>query len=285
MSGTMCLLVVGALAAVTVPALLPRLVPSSTAAPRMALLGWQLGSLSVIASWVLAGVLLPGTVLTVVVVGGVSGRLAYSLVVLAWCGRRTRQSHAQAARIIGREDPTLGATVVDSDVPAVYCLAGRPATIVVTSGGALPAEQLRAALAHERAHLAGRHHLLLVLAGAIRRAFPGVALFELADRETARLVEVVADDTAAQRHGRRTVAEALMRLACARTPATALAAGGPGVLHRVERLLCAPVPVTVRQRTRWVGGLTLAVAGPLAGIALPVAMLAPYLQTCSLPGM
>jgi len=115
----------------------------------------------------------------------------------------------------------LGATIVDSDVPAIYCLAGRPHTIVVTSGArdVLPNELLRAALAHEHAHLAGHHHLVLVLARALSRAFPVVGFFDLAAAETARLVEVLADDTAARRHGRRTVAEALLRLACGRIPA------------------------------------------------------------------
>jgi Zn-dependent protease with chaperone function len=49
----------------------------------------------------------------------------------------------------------------------LYCVPGRLPTIVVTTGAlaVLEPEQLAAVLAHERAHLAGRHHLLLAVTG------------------------------------------------------------------------------------------------------------------------
>lgn len=83
--------------------------------------------------------------------------------------RRRASEHAQAARITGRRFPAAGipalssAVVLDSAQPAVYCVPGRPATIVLTTGAlaVLDEPQLLAVLAHERAHLAGRHHLLV----------------------------------------------------------------------------------------------------------------------------
>jgi len=286
-NSTLCVLVVAGLIAFTMPGLARRVLPSMGGAPLFALAAWQVASVSVVASWVLVGVLLPNRVLGLAIAGGVLAWLAYSVAAVARDERRRRRTHAEAVRIVGRGDPALSATVVDSDVPAIYCLAGRPHTIVVTSSArdVLPAEQLRAALAHEHAHLAGHHHLLLVFARAVARAFPAVELFDLAARETARLVEILADDTAARRHGRRTVAEALLRLACGRMPAAALGAGGAGVLPRVQRLLAAPAPVTAGQRLRWAAALAVVAGAPMMGVALPVALLLPYLQACSLPGM
>jgi hypothetical protein len=97
----MCLVAVGVLTALAVPALLPQLLPRGLDGPRLALGVWLLGSLSVVASWMLVGVVLPGTMATVLVVGGVGGRLAFSLARIGWRERATRLSHAQAARILG----------------------------------------------------------------------------------------------------------------------------------------------------------------------------------------
>lgn len=286
MSARMCLLVFGSAAALLMPMLLPRLVSRSTS-PGVALFIWLPGSLSVIASWALLGGLLPNPTLAVAVVGAITGRLGYAVIRGAVRDHRRRNAHAQAVRIVGHEDPALGATILRSEVPAVYCLAGRPATIVVTSAarGALRHDQLCAALAHEHAHLTGRHHLILVMADAITWAFPGVPPFGRAARETRRLVEVLADDAAANRFGRRLVAEALMRLACARTPAGALAAGEPHILPRVERLLSGPVLVTPRQRLGWIVCMAVAVAGPLGGTTLSLVQFDPFMRLCSLFGL
>ena len=116
---------------------------------------------------------------------------------------RTR-THAETARITGHPLPgTEPAVVLDATAPLAYCMPGRPATIVVTSGAlaVLEPEQLTAVLAHERAHLAGRHHLLIVLARALAAGFPGVPLFARGLGEIARLAEMCADDAAAPAAG------------------------------------------------------------------------------------
>ena len=109
--------------------------------------------------------------------------------------------------------------------PAAYCVPGRPAPIVVTSGAlaVLDAPQLTAVLAHERAHLAGRHHRHRTDPRP-DRGFPAVPLFTRGAAEVARLTEMCADDAAARREGRAPLAAALLAIASgAAVPTTTLA--------------------------------------------------------------
>jgi Zn-dependent protease with chaperone function len=165
--------------------------------------------------------------------------------------RRRASEHAQAARITGRRFPGTGipplstAVVLETPRPAVYCVPGRPATIVLTTGAlaVLDPAQLLAVLAHEHAHLAGRHHLLVTLGKAMRAGFPAVPLFARGAEEVARLAEMRADDVAARRSGRDTLLQALVAMGTGTslpTPATALAATGAIVSARVYRLLDPP---------------------------------------------
>ena len=165
--------------------------------------------------------------------------------------RRRASEHAQAARITGRRFPGTGlpplstAVVLETPQPAVYCVPGRPATIVLTTGAlaVLDPAQLLAVLAHEHAHLAGRHHLLVTLGKAMRAGFPAVPLFARGAEEVARLAEMRADDVAARRSGRDTLLQALVAMGTGTslpTPATALAATGAIVSTRVYRLLDPP---------------------------------------------
>jgi hypothetical protein len=210
--------------------------------------------------------------------------------VLAWrygralqrAGRRTR-AHAEAARITGRRLPvtgdaeTGGATVVlDSPQPAAYCVPGRPAAIVLTSGAlaVLDRDQLGAVLAHERAHLAGRHHLLILLSRGLATSFPGVPVFTRGPAEVARLAELCADD-AARGTGRPALVAALLAMGTgAAVPAPALAATSGAVTWRVHRLLDPPRPgrharygmalAAVTLLLASAPGLVIAFAGPLA---------------------
>jgi Peptidase family M48 len=68
--------------------------------------------------------------------------------------------------------------------------------LTTAAAQALDADQLDAVLAHERAHLAGRHHRLLALARIGREVFPFLPLMRDAEQQVARLVELHADDAA-----------------------------------------------------------------------------------------
>src|SRR5689334_18420052 len=216
--------------------------------------------------------------------------------VLAWrygralqrAGRRTR-AHAEAARITGRRLTVTGewrgewgvaggATVVlDAPQPAAYCVPGRPAAIVLTSGAlaVLDRDQLGAVLAHERAHLAGRHHLLISLSRGLAASFPGVPVFTRGPAEVARLSELCADDAAARRTGRPALVAALLAMGTGgAVPAPALAVTSGAVTARVHRLLDPPRPgrharygmalAAVMLLLASVSGLVIAFAGPLA---------------------
>ena len=177
-------------------------------------------------------------------------------------GRRTQRAvtktrlHARAALLAGRELAGTGAVVLDDPRPAAYCVAGRPAAIVVTSGAlaVLDKSQLAAVLAHERAHLVGRHHLLATLTRGLTAAFPGVPLFARGADEVTQLAELAADGMAARCAGRHALVAALLAMATGNAvpgasvagpvPVArgALAAASYAVPARVERLLRPPAP-------------------------------------------
>jgi Zn-dependent protease with chaperone function len=168
--------------------------------------------------------------------------------------RAQTRSHARTALLVGRDiavaAPGARAVVLDDPRPAAYCVAGRPAAIVVTSGAlaVLDPPQLGAVLAHERAHLARRHHALATVTRGLEAAFPGVPLFTRGTAEVARLAEMSADDDAARANGRPALVAALLAIATgtavhsAGVPSGALPAAARAVPDRVERLLCLPSP-------------------------------------------
>lgn len=184
-----------------------------------------------------------------------------------WRGRQRSRRYADAARITGRELPGTGAIVLDDGRPAAYCVSGRPGAIVVTSGALalLPSAQIGAVLAHERAHLAGRHHLLI----ALTRALPGLPLFRRGQAAVARLAEMCADDAAIRRAGRDQLLAALVAMGTAGAAGSgALGATGYAVAERVERLL-EPVPRGSRLRyVAAVASVIVALAAALAGVAV-----------------
>jgi Zn-dependent protease with chaperone function len=229
-----------------------------------------------------------------------------TMIVLGWrYGRSLRRTsvstreHAEAARIVGHRvgEHRVGghrvgghqaaghragggdaAFVLDATRPAVYCVPGRPPTIVVTTGALAVLEpgQLTAVLAHERAHLAGRHHLLLALTRSLAAVAPFVPLFARGAVEVARLAEMLADDSAARRggaQGRRTLLTALLAMAggtaaprpaspalATLAPASWLPATGGVVATRVRRLAEPPAPALRARYRLTLAALTLAIA-------------------------
>jgi Zn-dependent protease with chaperone function len=193
--------------------------------------------------------------------------------------RRRASAHAQAARITGRRFPGTGipplstAVVLEAPQPAAYCVPGRPATIVLTTGAlaVLNPAQLLAILAHEHAHLAGRHHLLVTLGKAARVGFPGVPLFARGADEIARLAEMRADDVAARRRGRDTLLQALVAMGTGRplpAPSPSLAATGGALTVRVRRLLDPPSGASRACHGLALAGVLLALAA--VSVVLPV---------------
>ncbi|MFF8904804.1 M56 family metallopeptidase [Streptomyces olivaceoviridis] len=209
-----------------------------------------------------AAVAASGTVLAVAVVGRVGWCLAAGLI----RARRKRSRHAEVLALVGRHRSDLGVTVLDDDRPAAYCLPGYGHRIVLTTAtlAALEPHALDAVIAHERAHVRGRHHLVLGCAEALERAFPRVALFRVAAAEIRRLVEMAADDEATANTARLTLAGALVELAGAGAPVAALAAGGD-VARRVRRLMDPHRPL--RRAVAWAGALAAA-----AVLTLPVVL-------------
>ena len=238
-------------------------------APRAGIAVWRAGALSVAGSWAGAGLILAVPCAQVstdpvmmraclsrlraqyaspagaaagaggaVIVAAVLGRVAWSYGAAAASARRCRARHDDALAVLARPGPAADVMIIDNDHPAVYCIPGRR-RIVLTSGAltCLDDGQLDAVLAHERAHLLERHHLVLRLAAALESAFPAVRFFGVAARQIAYLVEVAADDAAVRRAPRLTVAAALLAVAAAGVPAGALGAGGSAGAQRIKRLI------------------------------------------------
>jgi len=266
-------------------------------APRLGILAWQGLTLSVLASVVLAGVALalpsiqasgslaellhacavamrehystPGGAAVsaggaAVAIGAV-GRTLYCLAKETVDVRRARSTQREALGLVARRHNVADMLVVEHATPAVYCLPGRQQEVIFTSAAlaTLNDEQVDAVLAHERAHLRGRHDVVLAVARALQVAFPFVSVFRVAREELGRLIEMHADDAALGKSDRRVLATALVRLAEGSTPAGTLGAGGASALARVRRLAEPARPLGV------VGTLTAA-ALTLGLVVIPI---------------
>lgn len=311
-----CLLAYSALVMTVGPRLLVRSTRTGRS-PRLGILTWQVACWSVAGSWVLAGLAIASPAMVPVdhlrgllhacmkVIDGavappanaelrllgaalaaaVAARVCSCALAGLWSDRRQRTRHAAVLQMVGRPGRGFDAVVVDGAEPVAYCLPGRTGRIVLTTEalGRLSGDQLSAVLAHERAHLRGRHHLLLSGAQSLARAFPVVGLFALAAEHTARLVEMRADDAAARRHGRRSVAEALIALADTPAPRASLAATGVRTVQRVERLL-AGRPQPARAHLILIVLALVFLSGPVVvSLAPAVGAALQHLGLCPLP--
>ncbi|MBK1783896.1 M56 family metallopeptidase [Prauserella cavernicola] len=152
--------------------------------------------------------------------------------------RETRR-HRSTLRSVGRRaDSTPETLWLAHDRPLAFSLGGRRGLIVATEGltRALPPAQVDAVLEHERAHLRGRHHLLIAAADALRTVFPFVPLYAHAPHALRELAELAADSAAARRHGTGTVHSALTGVARHTVPRAALGMAADAITVRMERL-------------------------------------------------
>lgn len=199
--------------------------------------------------------------------------------------RITRGRAAQRRQLTVLADRAAsGILVVDHDLAAAYCLPGRHKAVVVTSAAlaCLDEDQLAAVLAHERAHLRGRHDLVLASTAALADAFWFLPAFPAAAAEVARLVELRADDIAARTSDRLTLATALVRLAEGAAPAGALGAGGATAIGRVRRMTRPAEPLGMLSSAALLIGAAVVVATPFLVAAAP-AIAAAASDYCPVP--
>jgi Zn-dependent protease with chaperone function len=177
------------------------------------------------------------------------GLAALGLLV-AGCARLVRELHARHA--IHRDLRRLctggeaGLVVLADRAPRAFAVPGQGGHIVVSSGmlAALSMAERRVLIAHERTHLAARHHWHT---GVVRAAAILDPLLIGLDATSRYLCERWADENAARTVGdRRLAATSLARAALAAAdtplPPAALAYHGTGIGARVAALQAPPAP-------------------------------------------
>ncbi|MGX1806803.1 M56 family metallopeptidase [Nocardia sp. NPDC055321] len=198
-----------------------------------------------------AGLITPLVVIGVFVPTGQLARIA-----LGHRGRAVaqRRRHEELIEILGRADPS-GANLVrlEHPVPLAYSVAGRGGYVVVTDGLAhcLTDAQWHAVLAHERAHLRGRHHHILGACHVLARSFSWVPLFAALPAAVAALLELAADRSAAASTDPRALYTALHTVAAhaSATPAARLGLIDAELSTRLECLAAAPESRSASRRT------------------------------------
>lgn len=201
------------------------------------------------------------------------------VLVLSWVRTaRARRRTREMLELVVRPLPDAGrpGRLLDHPDPVAFCIPGARPLLVLSSGmvAGLDTGQLAAVVAHERAHLQERHHLLLLPFVAWAAALPVLPAAARAHGAVRELVEMRADDVALRSiegpAPRRTLAEAIVAAAGgAGVPAGALAAGGGAARARVLRLLqpAQPLPAVGRAAALVSAGLLLLV--PTALLLLP----------------
>jgi bla regulator protein blaR1 len=196
-----------------------------------------------------AGIVTAGQVLSAATLA----RVAWAMGRVAHRRHGERRRHRLLVRLAGGHRPDVPAVVLDCPGPAAYSVAGRRPQVVVTSGALdlLSPPQLGAVLAHEQAHLRRRHHRWALAAALVAEAMPLVPLLREAPTRVGRLLEMDADERAADHHEPRVLASALVAVTSAGGSAAGAPSGAASVagssgsvatdaLARVHRILRPP---------------------------------------------
>lgn len=202
------------------------------------------------------------------------GRSLWVAVALGCRRMREVRRQSEAVHLLAGRDRRLGVRLVESEDAAAFCLPGAAGVVLTTAAlSRLPADELRAVLAHERAHLAHRHHLVVLVAEMSAAALPRVPVAVVGAAQVRRLVELAVDDAAVRGGDRLSLVEALLAIAHKDAPAGALAAAAGGVRERVLRLAAEPAPLGVLRATAAAAALAAAALVPLAAVVVPTALL------------
>jgi hypothetical protein len=280
------LLLLGALTAVVAPRLLAR-ADWPDREPVVALWVWQCVVAAVLLCCVLAMALsaaaawaavrgrvfapAPDGVVEAYALGG-GGHWAVATAVALACGglwtgamlvreivrarRQRRRRHVElrlrAPLLPGEEPDGDRLVVVEGERPDAWWLPGPAPRLVITTAALrrLEDRQVDAVVAHEQGHARARHHWLLHCSAALAGGFPRVPVFAGFRDEMHRLVELAADDTASRRHGRLTIALALVGLNEDRGVFGPCPTPQDHVPRRVDRLLAPPERLSPARRLR-----------------------------------
>ncbi|MGY1994598.1 M56 family metallopeptidase [Mycolicibacterium fortuitum] len=200
-------------------------------------------------------------ILTIVVAAHTARRVVRAML----STQRSNQRHAEAVHMVGRPTQHEGVLSIEADKAAVYCVSGGGTRAIVTTTAALRLldhDGLNAVLAHEKAHLRGRHHLIVGTLSALAAALPRLPLMRAAAQSVPPLLEMCADDAAIREHGRTPLVTSLVLLSTGhRLPQGSLAAAGSAVAERVLRLT-QPMPATAWRAYGYVCAAAATCAGP-----------------------
>jgi Zn-dependent protease with chaperone function len=175
----------------------------------------------------------------VLLLAGLLVRLAVMGTGLVRRRARARREHLAVLRLAARLEPGSPTMLwLDHEEPLAFSLAGWPGVVVATEGLArrLAGEQVDAVLVHERAHLRGRHHLLITAADAVSALLPFLPLFRQAPTAVRELVELAADAAAVRVCGAAAVRAALTAVTGGGAPGSALAMSRDAVEARLAHL-------------------------------------------------
>lgn len=314
MTVAITLLLGSAIVAVCAPGLLRR-IGARSVDPVVVIVGWVLAVIGVLATAVagLVVVTVPGQVaesplaqlvrkpwwtavrdapelgiyraagwVAVAVLAAGAARLAWVAVRETRARRRRVREQLDVLRMVGTSVPCPDggpATLwLLSDRPVAFSLGGRPGTVVLTEGlrRHLPATGMDAVLAHERAHLRGRHHLLVACADMLGSSFPFVRLFRAAPAALREQVELAADTEALRACGHEALRAALMSVTGTGTPQDALAMARHSVDLRLRYLAAVADPPS-----RW---SRIARCGSFGALLAWAPLLATMLILCAISG-
>lgn len=197
------------------------------------------------------------------------------VVALAWSWvrvARIRRRHRDLLTLVAREDAGLpGVLILDHPLTVAYCLPGRRARVVLSSGAlsTLSRKEISAVLAHEHTHARERHDLVLLPFAVLRRLLPASRLVTTAAEAVALLVEMRADEGACQAQGAGTLAHALRRFsrAAVSPPPGAIGISGEGMAARLSRLNRGMAPLSPWLRWLVLTGGVVLVSTPLSFLA------------------
>ncbi|MEF3404980.1 M56 family metallopeptidase [Agromyces sp. CCNWLW203] len=172
---------------------------------------------------------------------GLAVHLALNLALTVVRAERERRRQHQLIDLLSDPMPGQPKTrVLAHPVPLAYCVPGLRTATVLTDGliDALDDAELRAVIAHERAHLDQLHHLVLLAFRAWHSALPWFPIANRAERSVVVLTEMLADDRARREASDDALRRAMLQVGSGGEPGAYADSGGvvPDVMMLEARL-------------------------------------------------